>query len=286
MSFFLSTYPLSITFVLSLGICLFVYLLTNLMLTTTFILLWACGCIDISPFFKCIDLSLEYLFKDSVDLFKKNIKESFPVHGTTDTKKQLIYIFHPHGTFSLSHAFNVISDMTDWPRHDMQAVTHSWLMITPLLPRVFSDKFVSSDYEAINIALKNGKSISVCLGGSREGAYGVEDNSIIAVVKSRRGMFKLAIQHGIPIVPVLSYGEIKNMNLDKILQSFKRWGKIYKGILDTKIETHIGKEIDAGKAREPTEADIFTLKKKYIEGLKELYKETRPSNYKEEIVIV
>jgi hypothetical protein len=256
------------------------------MLTTVIIFLWATGCIDISPLIRFADSTLIYLFKDSIELLKTNIRKSFPVHGTTDTNKQLIYMFHPHGTFSLSHAFNVISDLTDWPRHDMQAVTHNWLMINELLKRIFSDKFVSSDYSSIDAALKKGKSISVCLGGSREGSYGVEEDRITALVKPRRGMFKLAIENGIPIVPVLSYGEIKNMNLDKLCQSWKRWSKIYKDNLDVKIETYIGKEIHVGEARVATELDIFLLKKKYIEGLRELYKETHPPDYRDEIEII
>ena len=286
MSFFLSMYPLTTTYLLLILLYIFIYLLSNFMITTLFLFLWFTGCIDLSRLFKFGDIILTFLFRNSIEMFKKNIRLSFPVNGETDTKKQLIYMFHPHGTFSVSHVFNVVSNMTDWPRRDMKAVTHNWLMQTRMLPNLFTDKFVSSDYDSIKEALADGTSISICLGGSREGGYGNNDDEIVVIVGQRRGMFKLAIEAGVPIVPVLTYGEIKNINLDNLLQTWKRWGKIYKGILDTKIETFIGKEVDVGPARVPTEKEILDLKKKYIEALKVLYKDTKPDHYREELVII
>jgi hypothetical protein len=285
MDFFLTTYPLSVTFFLLLLMSSFIYLLTNLVWTSIILFLLTTGCIDLSPLFKYSDSVVSYIFRDSIALLKKNIRESFPVNGKTDPTKQLIYMFHPHGSFSISHGFHIVSEMTNWPRRDIVAVIHHWLLVTPLFLKLFTNKIVGSQYDDIKSVLKEGKSLSICVGGSAEGRYDSPD-SMSVMIKKRRGMFKLAIEHGVPIVPVLSYGENMNLDLSRFFTTCERWGKIYKGVLDTKIETHIGEEIDVGEAREPTELDILTVKQKYIDALRELYNKTHPSYYKDEIEII
>lgn len=278
MSFFLATFPLSIVFFTIylgvVGFCLF----TNLMFTILIIILMLTGCIDISPLFRIADKVFGHLFKDTIARISKNIRESFPVYGNLSYDKQAIYILHPHGTFSLSHTFHIAAKLTDWPRKDIKAVLHSLMLITDLVPKVFNQKFVSSTYSSIREALKEGDSISMCMGGPREALYSKE-GGMVAVVNSRKGIFKIALEQGIPIVPVLSYGETENTK--GFFNMIYRWCKIYSGVLETKIETHIGKEIEVEKIEEPTEMDIMMLRKKYLEAIQELYKETSPAHYDE-----
>jgi hypothetical protein len=71
------------------------------------------------------------------------------------------------------------------------------------------------------------------------------------------------------------------------VESWKSWFKIYKEPLEHKIETHIGEAIEVGEARASvTEAEIVELRNKYIKALKQLYKETRPADYKDELVVL
>jgi hypothetical protein len=153
-------------------------------------------------------------------------------------------------------------------------------------------------------ALQNGDSISVALGNATEGKY-TDDNRITAIVKSRKGIFKMAIETGISLIPVLSYGEqcmFKQINsfgllewLSKIIglqinvpnfSSMKEWFSIYDKPLDKKIITYIGDPVEVGEARTPTSNDIDELRNKYMEALKQLYRDTRPSNYEEEITLI
>jgi len=50
--------------------------------------------------------------------------------------------------------------------------------------------------------------------------------------------------------------------------------------------THIGEAIEVGEARVATPKEINELRITYIAALQKLYRDTRPAEYEEEIVIV
>jgi len=134
-------------------------------------------------------------------------------------------------------------------------------------------------------ALKD-HSISLCPGGMREMLY--EDT---AILERRRGIFKLALETGTPLVPVISKGEsdlTKIVELDDWLQDFLKpydacipiptWKSFTKimGLTQNPLKdpvfTVIGEPIEVQKIEEPSEQDILELKKKYIDSLKKMYK--------------
>ena len=115
----------------------------------------------------------------------------------------------------------------------------------------------------------------------------------------------MALETGVPIIPVLTYGEngihqkMDSRISDVIeyffnihvpiptVESWKAWFKIYREPLEKKIETHIGQSIEVGEARlSVTEAEIVELRNKYIKALKQLYKDTRPADYKDELIVI
>ena len=153
--------------------------------------------------------------------------------------------------------------------------------------------------------LDEGKSLGVSLGGTAEIAH-LYKNKIVAVVKSRKGIFRMAIESGVQIVPVIIYGEndifqqmysygilerfaklfgIKNLPCPS-LQSIIKWVSIYYTPLEEKVLTYIGDPIEVGEARVATEKEIDDLRKKYICGLHALYNKTKPANYKEGLEIM
>ena len=193
--------------------------------------------------------------------------------------------------------------MTDWPHKNIKAVVHYIILNIPLLKDFNNNRCVTSDYASMKVALLDNKSLSVSLGGRSEANH-IEPNKMIIVANKRRGIFKLALETGIPIVPVLSYGENKiyrkmdNIFIDALsyvfklnvpvptLDSLKGWFKIYKSPLENKIETFIGDPIEVGPAHVPTDREIIELREKYIEALKELYKKTKPDDYEETMEIL
>jgi hypothetical protein len=184
-------------------------------------------------------------------------------------------------------------------------VAHSLLYKIPFLFDFIDERvLVNSGYHHMKQALTDGDSISMCLGNYTEGKY-KEKNRITAIVKKRSGIFRLAIETGVPIIPVLSYGEqsmFQQINTGGFLEwlskvtgiqlnfpdiaSMKKWHSIYMKPLDEKIVTHIGEAIDVGEARTATPKEINELRVQYIIALQKLYRDTRPTDYEEEIQIV
>jgi hypothetical protein len=261
--------------------------------------------ITLKPILNIVDTCLATLFTKQLARIQHNIKETFIVKSNKIVNPiQAIYIFHPHGFFAISHGLHIGTNATNWPHKNVFGVMHHILSKIPFLFD-FSTKnnVIDSRYSTIKSTLQMGNSVSLSLGNITEGKY-MDDKSITAIVKNRNGIFKIAIETGVPIVPVLSYGEqclFKQLHTYGILEyiskwiglhivfpdwpSFMNWISIYKEPLPP-IYTHIGQPIDVGKARIATAEEIRVLKEKYIEGLRSLYKETRPSDYVDEIIII
>jgi len=264
-----------------------------------------CKYITITPILQRIDNGIGYLWKDSLARIKQNIHDSFIVHGNTTNTKQSIYIFHPHGMYSLTQFFHIGTEMTNWPYRNIKGVCHFLLKKIPFLMDFLNDDAViESSYDPMISTLKQGHSMSVSLGNFTEGKY-TEDNKITAIVKNRKGIFKMAIETGIPLIPVISYGEqnrfkqiysfgilewISNCSGIQInipnISSLLKWCSIYKEPFTEKIETHIGYPVEVGEARVATTEDIDAIKNKYIDALRLLYKETHPVHYEDEMEIV
>lgn len=262
--------------------------------------------ISIKPFImKINDMIYEY-GKDYFDGISRNIRDTFLVKGNRTNTKQAIYLFHPHGICSLTHAFHINTDSTDWPNHNMYSIVSHLFDKIPFALDLFNDRdhIILSDYDSMKKGLESGKSISLFLGNYTEGKYD-NDHRITAIVKNRKGIFKMALETGIPIIPVLSYGEqsiFKQHHLFGLTEmiyahtgiqlncpdwsSIMEWMKLYQKPLDKKIVTYIGDAIEIKKVPAPIPAEITALRDTYMESLRTLYRTTRPDDYEEEIVLV
>ena len=65
----------------------------------------------------------------------------------------------------------------------------------------------SVDKNVIEANFKDGMSVVLCPGGVQEAAlFGSQPNATRLYVRARRGMVRLAMKHGIPIVPCFAFG--------------------------------------------------------------------------------
>jgi len=115
-----------------------------------------------------------------------------------------------------------------------------------------------------------------------------EDTTLLS---HRRGIFKMALETGAPLVPIISKGEehlLKAIEIPMWIQDYLKpydlcipiptWKTFIRclGILQHPLKdpviSLIGEPIPVEKVEQPTEEQISELRQKYIESLKAMYK--------------
>lgn len=306
--FLTTNFPLSyfmLIFGFLVGIGASAVLFGSLSLFLGLVLVWF-GILRILPIVEFCSRILNAIFPGMLETVEKNIGESFPVEPNGYRKKG-IYIFHPHGLFSLAHFFHVGTDLTKWPIRSIRGTAIHWIWWFPFGKELLEfAKFVPSHYSSMKSVLEGDDSLSVTLGGVREILYS-EPGKMKLNIRKKRGIFKMAIETGTPLVPVICYGENELYEtfhspwLDWIqdrlfnyslflpiptLKSVKNWLGLYTAPLTQPVKTVIGDAVEVGVARTPTESEISEIRERYFVGLRELYKKTKPSWYADELEIV
>jgi hypothetical protein len=246
------------------------------------------GMIRIMPLVNLCKRVVNALLPDKLDIFKKNIKETFKIRRNPDVSSEgkYIYMWHPHGVFTTSQFFHVGTKLTDWPSElKVKGTAFNGLLMLPFMSEFFEELgAVPTEFHAMKKTLET-TSLSVAPGGMREMLYPGS-----AIISKRKGIFRMALETGASLVPVISVGEdalcqivelpswiqdlfesydacicIPNMkSLVKLLSIF------HKPV--TPVISVMGAPIPVKKIEIPTEKDISELRSRYIKELKELYK--------------
>jgi len=305
---FASIFPTSylvLLFGLIIGLCISFTVFSTLSLIVVFIFMYM-GVIRLRPFLELFDTCFYKLFPHEYKSLISNVKASFPVRVVDTLPHKGIYLIHPHGLLTMAHIMHVGTRLTNWPERNIKGTAMYSLWYILGMSECL-DEFIPSYYESMKAVLHSNKSLSISLGGIAE-VQQVTPGRMCLKVKSRKGAFKLAIETGTPIVPVLVYGEnelyqpiiqgelLKNVNsfLNKfgMTMLFPSFESLYKTLqliykpYNNPIETCIGKAIPVGPAREATKESIYLIRKIYMKRLQELYTETKPAHYADKIEFI
>jgi len=275
----------------------------------TVILLIYMGVLRITPILDKLTEWIEAFDPGGLDRLRSNIRKSLLVESpeTPLLEKPYIFLFHPHGVFSVTNVFHIGTTFTDWPHRPIKGTMTSQLLWMPFAKELFEKmNCVPADYIILKDIIESKKSLSICMGGVREILY-TEPNKMRLSILKKRGILKLAIETGTPIVPVLSYGEnelfesVKTpwiLYIQKLLipygicfpfatlESCKTWLGLSKNPMERPIRTVIGSPIEVGEARLATEKEIIELRERYFKELRILYKKTKPEWYAENLEII
>ena len=272
-----------------------------------FVLLYALDMIRVMPLLERIERWASHFFATDIERIKTHIKKSLTISVPDKVKeaartRPLIYIWVPHGLYATSLYYHSISTYTDMPAELKPAcpVIHHAARYIPFASEVFPHyNIIYSDYNSMLKALKAGKSISVALGGVREIAENVP-GEIRTTLASRAGVYRLAMETGAALVPVISYGEndlfrmsdhwlVRGLNaalrpLGVVVpiptyETARTWLNIANEPHPTGSHTVCGEPVLPGSSVEATRTQ-------FIEGLKTLYSESRPEHYRDELVFV
>jgi len=245
------------------------------------------GIIRIMPLIQMCKRVVSGILPNELSRIHKNIGESFKIKNPENIREgRHIYMWHPHGVFCLSKFFHIATKYTNWPVRNIKGAAFSLLLWLPFMKEIYEELgAIPSDYFPMKETLLNNVSVSVAAGGMREMLY--EDSAILS---KRRGIFKMALETGTPLVPIVSVNEnslcsivdipwiqdkLKAYDMCVPIPTFK---SIYKmsGMLNKPLKEPIfsvvGNPIPVSRIEHPTEEDIAKLRKQYITELKALYK--------------
>jgi len=121
-----------------------------------------------------------------------------------------IFGFHPHGVYPLTcfWATRGPAFRQAFPGLDVDICGASVVFYAPFMRDICmwtGAREVSGT--AIQTALRQKRSIMLVPGGQREMRHSEADPNILTLVTRHRGFVRMALQHGTPLVPVLSIGE-------------------------------------------------------------------------------
>jgi 1-acyl-sn-glycerol-3-phosphate acyltransferase len=232
---------------------------------------------------------------DLNEIIRENIQKTFFFHGAENIPrgKPVLYAAHPHGLFSMATYFHWATFSTGWPEDlcKIKIAIHSSLFLIPGVRELLDmHGCIKATRESIERALDEGYSVIIQVGGINEIML-TESNRMNIYVKTRKGFLEIAEKKGVPIIPVLTFGENELFPLQKdqwtlsfqkglkdyfgitvpipTAQSFFNWFSLLQKPLKPSVETWIGEPL-----KTPT-------KKEFIDSLKRLFSKNRPSYCRE-----
>lgn len=254
--------------------------------------------------------TIDYLFEKSVSIFKsafsgliqkteENIRETFKIEVLHPLPNKSIHIWHPHGLSGVTPVIHNGYRISHPDYKQTKGVVHSFFFWIPVIKDIIRNlNAIPSDYTSIKNTL-NTDSVSIALGGAQEQKI-FKNNTIDVIVKKRKGIFKIALETGSPIVPVLTYGEnelfprMDNSLLEcfndclysifKVrfpfpsLHSVYNWQQISKHPLEP-IYSYTGRPIYVKKIEFPSKKHIEKLRSIYISRVQELFDQTKREGF-------
>ena len=249
------------------------------------------GMIRIMPLVNLCKRIINALLPDKLNTFKENIKETFKIRRNPEVSSEgkYIYMWHPHGVFTTSQFFHIGTKLTDWPSElKVKGTAFNGLLMMPFMSEFFEELgAVPTEFHAMKKTLET-TSLSLAPGGMREMLYPGS-----AILSKRKGIFRIALETGASLVPVISVGEDALCQIVELpswiqdlfeqydaciciptLKSVVKLLTIFHRPISPVISV-MGAPIVVTKKEEVSEKDIKELRYRYIKELKALYiKET------------
>lgn len=230
---------------------------------------------------------------------EEHLHQTFQLHFEKDLPNKAIFIWNPHGLLSVTSAIHNAIRIPTKEYTPTKLVSLDLYHKIPFIRDIMRKAHVvSANYDNIKQTLET-DSVSIMLGGVKE-LLNSDPHKMYLVIKDRKGIFKIALETGSPLVPVITYGEnklfqpMRNSFLDTLnsylyslfrtaipiptVECLKNWMMLYKGPLEP-IHSYIGSPLSVKKIEHPTLQDIDALKEKYTAELRTLFEKTNPGNY-------
>jgi len=142
--------------------------------------------------------------------------------------KQYILAVHPHGVLSLDHLLTVAGFDAGFeriaPQARRSALSAGVLFKIPFVREVaLATGCVDAGRRTASQCLNAGLCLSVVPGGEREQLLAQRGNLERLVLRRRQGFVRLALQHGVPLVPLYCFGEAQLYRQSQCLMGLRSW---------------------------------------------------------------
>lgn len=227
-------------------------------------------------------LRTSFLVSDIIRYFNGKLVKT----AELDTTKQYIFGYHPHGILPLAAmwATNSPSWKMFQTARDTVTLIASHLFCIPVTREFLAAAGAREvSKKSFDYALEQGKSVVLVPGGMKEMQHSISSSDEIVVCKSHKGFVRMAIVHGVDLVPMFSFGETKLLDCAfPELQKFcwrnlgipfplfvGRWGLPVPR--PHQITILVGPAIPVKKNPEPTEEEIDAVWSQYFDALQNMF---------------
>ncbi|ETL78241.1 hypothetical protein L917_20942, partial [Phytophthora nicotianae] len=212
-----------------------------------------------------------------------------------DPKKQYVLSFHPHGITPTSVMW--LQFNTEWrelfPNFYAHILTASIMHALPLARDIL--QFLGSrevTRQAFTYTLQHNESVLLVPGGQAEMLEQRSGQKEVRVYTHHKGFIRLAIEHGVPLVPVLSFNEgemLDNIQAPQLQRWFVKnlavpfpFFPYGRGFLPIPRKAHIpivvGEPLEVPHIIKSTQDDVNKVQAKYYTALREMFEK-----YKDEV---
>jgi len=225
-----------------------------------------------------------FLIGDVIKYFSGQVIKTADI----DPTKQYIFGYHPHGILPIASMWSSTAWKEVVGSHECTTLISSHLFRVPIA-RDFLAAVGAREVSrvAFNTALNQGKSVILVPGGVKEMRYSDSQTEEIAICVSHKGFARMAIQHGVDLVPMFSFGETKLLDfaypkLQKIFWKIfgipfplftGRWGLPIPR--QQEITVLLGEPIAISKKEEPSQAEVDELCNIYFDRLLKLFEDNK-----------
>lgn len=262
--------------------------------------------IKVAPYVMTGILFLYQTFRSSVlepatHSIAANIRASFPIVQAQTQPPVALYAWHPHGLYAIAPFLHTCSTLTDWkPPSSVALAAHSYVASIPLINTMpIQNRIIAVNEDTLSDTIASGSSVCIVPGGVRE-SFCVHEKRLSLVLKSRTGMFRIAADKNVPIVPVLVFGENDmflpaesafcdwyNAWLNQTVgfqlplpkwSCVTRWFSLLQKPFDTPVKTVFGEPVY------PVEKEtVDEFRTRYIDSLDKLYAAHKPAGWADTI---
>ena len=197
-------WPILLIFVTA--VCMFLFFLNVFLMTILLCVYHAIPHEVIDSFLQSSLSVIRYKFSFYFEQIESNIRKTFKIHVSEKIPEKSILLWHPHDLMTITSAIHNGFRITD-PSYTPTKIVTLWIYNSIPVIKDFMrlSNCISSDYQIIKDTLEK-ESVSLMLGGVKEILH-ADSKTIILTIKKRKGIFKIALETGCSLVPVITYGE-------------------------------------------------------------------------------